>query len=240
MLLLRKSFLEVGNPLLQTVRFRGKINVQKPKPPHFERAKYLAISKPWFISKNKDKTSVELCRKNVSRQKEGIENPLQRIIAQETLTFFQSSKLIGFYHANPMKASEQFKAFAMFKKEGMLLKGYGRKTMEMAVKGTHYEAILDIWIPHTMVVFSPEPKIKELLRITRRFHQLVLIAGVYEGHFMNVEDLTKYSTILNLETAQAMLVHTLNASASKLHRQLNSHQTSLLALLEDRKKQLSD
>lgn len=48
----------------------------------------------------------------------------------------------------------------------------------------------------------------------------------------------KYSKIPNLETAQSMLVHTLNASATRLHRQLNSQQTSLSALLEDRKKQL--
>lgn len=225
-------------PFVQPKRFRGKINIQRPKPPHFVKSKYLEICKPFYASQKKGKTMTELCGFNMNRKDEVIENPFQRIIANEVLTYFQTSKLVAFYHVNHITGIDQFKAMVMFHKEGMRMKFIGKKTLEMAIKETPYEAVLDFFISRNMIVFSSEPKIKELIKINRKFPQFVLLAGIYENKLLNLDDLVKYSKIPNLETAQSMFVHTLNASASRLHRQLNSHQTSLLALLEDRKKQL--
>ncbi|KAK9879731.1 hypothetical protein WA026_006791 [Henosepilachna vigintioctopunctata] len=240
MIFTRKPLLEILNPFVQTKRLRGKINIQKPKPPHFVKATYLALTKPFFHNPKKNLPLIDLCTKASPTRKEEIENPFQKILAQEALGYFQSSKLIAFYHANPMNSIDHFKAFAAFHKEGMLMKGLGKKTLEMAIKGTPYEAVLDIYVSRNMIVFSSEPKIKQLLKISKRFPQLILMAGVYEGKFLHIDDLIKYSSIPNLETAQAMLAQNLKSSASKLHRQLNSHQTSLLALLNDRQKQISD
>ncbi|XP_044750125.1 39S ribosomal protein L10, mitochondrial [Coccinella septempunctata] len=240
MSLLRKPLLDTVTYFVQPKRFRGKINIQRPKPPHFTKAKYLEICKPIFESSKKNKTMVELCGINKNRKEEEVDNPFQRIIAKEALGYFQSSRLIAFYHFNHMTGIEQFKALSMFHKEGMHMKWLGKKTLEMALKGTPYETVLDFYMSRNMTVFSTEPKVKQLLRINKRFPQLVLLAGIYEEKFLNLDELIKLSKVPSLEMAQSMFVHTLNASANRLHRQLNSHQTSLLALLEDRKKQLDD
>nr|XP_023024250.1 39S ribosomal protein L10, mitochondrial [Leptinotarsa decemlineata] len=235
----KRALLERIYPLIQVKRFRGKINVTKPKPPHFVKASYLALTKPWFINPNKDKKPMELCRGFDEKLfKDDNDNPFQRIIAQELYRWISTSRLVVFYHHNPMNAEEEFKAFAMFKKQNMHFKKYGKKTLQMAVEGTPYETILDFYCSQNMTVFSPEPEIVKMLNITKKFRQLVLLAGILDGKFVSKDDLIKYSAIPNLQTAQVGLVQTLNSAASRLVGQLSSPQGSLVSNLEERAKQL--
>ncbi|CAH1275493.1 unnamed protein product [Diabrotica balteata] len=236
----KKAFLEAINPLIQCRRFRGKINVQKPKPPHFEKAKFLALTKPWFISPYKDKTSAELCKFNVKVNKDEEEfNPLQKIYAKEIYDRLTSSKLIVFFHYNSMKADEEFKYYAMYKKQGMELKKYGKKLIKATVKGTPYEAILDFYVTqHNIMLFCPEAEISKVLKINRKCSQLVLLAAILENRLISKDDLLKYSKIPNVETAQAELVQTMNRMGSQLVSDLNAHQTTLVSNLEERIKQL--
>lgn len=175
------AFLETITPLFQPKRFRGKINIQKPQKPHFERQKFLEVATPYFINPNKNIPDVETCNKDLKYWKEKnmhIENPYQKIIAKELYDQLDGSKLVGFYHKNPMAADVHFQAFAAFKKAGMLFKNYGKKTMEMAVKGSRFETILEFYCSSNMIVFSKEGDVKKLLKINKKFPQIVLL-GIY-------------------------------------------------------------
>lgn len=77
-----------------------------------------------------------------------------------------------------MSQEDQFKAYVLFKKQKMHFKQYGKKTLEMAVKGTPYEVILDFYVSQNMTVFSPEPAINKMLRITKKFPQLILLGNL--------------------------------------------------------------
>ncbi|VEN45821.1 unnamed protein product [Callosobruchus maculatus] len=236
----RKVLLETVTPIIQVKRFRGKVNLSRPRAPHFEKALFLELTKPWYLSNKKDKKPFELCKGFKQEKAKTQDNPFQRFIAQELHGWFTSSRLIGFYHHNPMNADDEFKAFCLFKKENMHFKKYGKKTLEMAVKETPYEAVLDFYVSQNMTVFSPEPDIKKMLKISKKFPQLVLLAAVYEGQFISKDDLMKYSMIPNIQTAQAQLVSTLNSLGSNIVTQLNTHQTTLVQNLEERSKQLQD
>ncbi|XP_018574938.1 39S ribosomal protein L10, mitochondrial [Anoplophora glabripennis] len=239
-LLSRKALFQTVSCMKQFKRFRGKINIQKPKPPHFERATFLALAKPYYINPNKGKLKVELCEGVDATKSKDVDNPFQRIIAQELYRWFTSSRLVVFYHLNPMSSEDQFKAYALFKKQKMHFKQYGKKTLEVAVKGTPYEVVLDFYVSQNMTVFSPEPDIKKMLNITKKFPQLILLAGIYEGRFVSKDELTGYSLIPNLQAAQAGFVQTLNSIGGQLVTQLNSHQTTLVAHLEERTRQLEE
>lgn len=157
-------------------RFRGKVNVRKPRAFHFQKALYLEFAKPWFLSTKKGKTATELCRGQVEEKKKDDENPLQRFIAQDLYDYFKKSKLVVFYHHNPATGNdEEFRAFAMFKKENMHFKKYGRKTMAMAIQGTPYEAVLDFYVSQNIILFSPEPDIKKVLKISKKFPHIVIL-----------------------------------------------------------------
>lgn len=156
-------------------RFRGKVNVRKPKAPHFQKALYFELAKPWFLSSRKDKTVTELCKGYIEEKEVEPENPLQRFVAQDLYKYFTKSKLVIFFHQNPGSADNEFKAYAMFKKENMHYERFGKKTLEMAVKGTPYEAVLDFYVSHNMILFSSEPDIKKVLKISKKFPHIVML-----------------------------------------------------------------
>ncbi|CAG9766065.1 unnamed protein product [Ceutorhynchus assimilis] len=237
-----KATCETVTPLIQFKRFRGKINIQRPRPPHFEKAKYLALTKPWYLPKNFGKTNVELCSKSETLlyKKQEERNIFQEIIAQELNRWFTTSKLIAFCHYNSMSKEQEFDAYLQFKNAKMHFKQYGKKTLELAVKGTPYETVLDFYISRNLTIFSPEPEIKKLLRVLKKFPQLVLMAGIYENRLLSKDELLHYSTIPNLQMAQAGLVQTLNSASVQLVSNLNSHQTTLVSHLEQRVKQLGE
>ncbi|KAF7287160.1 mitochondrial ribosomal protein L10 [Rhynchophorus ferrugineus] len=236
-LIARKAICSTLTPLIQIKRFRGKINIQRPRAPHFERAKYLALTKPWFLSqKGKD-----ICEKlNTKKKAEQEFNPFQNIIAHELYKSLNTSKLVTFCHYNPMTKEDEFNAYVMLHKEGMHFKKVGKETVSLAVKGTHYETILDFYISHNMIIFSPEPKIKKLLKILRKFPQLIPLAAIYENKLISKDELIYYSEIPDLQAAQALFVQTLNNVGSHLLSNLNSHQTTLVSHLQQRSKQLEE
>lgn len=160
--------------LIQFNRFRGKLNIQRPKQPHRELLKFLTFAKPYYISPYKDKKLSETCNIGFTYKKDE-DNPFQRIIAKELLGFFERSRLTVFYHQNPITQRDKFKAFSMFYKQNMHYKNYGKKTMQLAVTGTKYEAILDFYCSRNITVFSEKPDIKTVLKITKKFPQLVLL-----------------------------------------------------------------
>ncbi|KAK4879435.1 hypothetical protein RN001_007581 [Aquatica leii] len=234
---IQPTILKRSLPLIQAKRLRGKINIQKPKAPHHVKATFLEFTKPRFINPNLSKTSIDLCKNHVKFDKDQ-DNPFQRIIAGELYRWFQNSRLVAFFHMNPMSADQQFKAYLLFKKQNMHFKSYGKQTMKMALEGTAYEAALSLYISRNLVVFSPEPEIKKMLKAAKRFPQIVLLAAIFEGKFVSKDELMQYSLIPNLETAQANLVHTLSSIGGQLVGQLNTHQNSLVSNLEERIKQL--
>ncbi|XP_057658773.1 39S ribosomal protein L10, mitochondrial isoform X1 [Diorhabda carinulata] len=178
-LLYRKAFLQSLTPFIQCKRFRGKVNIQRPKPPHFEKAKYLALTQPWFINPNKNKPLVELCRLNRKLEKKKDLNPLRDIYAKELYNSFKNSKLIVFYHFNSMKADENFRNYALFKKQGMELKKYEREMLSAAVSGTPYETVLDFYVTsNNMILFCPEPEVNKVLKISKKCPQLIMLGKI--------------------------------------------------------------
>lgn len=164
--------------VLQLKRLRSKINIQKPKPPHHEKAKFLTITQPFLINPIMDKHPAELCKKDINLYQKDDYNPFKQIIAEELLKWFQNSRLIAFYHMNPMTSHQQSKAFLLFKKQGMHFKSYGKSTMELALKGTPYEAVLSLFVSRNMTVFSRNPEIKPLLKVTKKFPELILLGSL--------------------------------------------------------------
>lgn len=77
-----------------------------------------------------------------------------------------------------MNQEDQFRAYVLFKKQNMHFKQYGKTTLEMAVRGTPYEVVLDFYVSQNMTVFSPQPEIKKMLNIIKKFPQLILLGNL--------------------------------------------------------------
>lgn len=162
---------------------------------------------------------------------ENVENPYERILAREVLNWFNHSRLVAFFHSNPMSADDRFKVNIMLKKQNMHLKQYGKKIVRMALKETEYEPVLTLFTSRNFMVFSEEPQVAKLLKLKKRMPQFILMAGIVDDRFMNVKELERYSKMPDLQTAQAGVVAVLNSAAVRLTQNLTHHQQTLLGHL---------
>uniref|UniRef100_A0A023F7D4 Large ribosomal subunit protein uL10m n=1 Tax=Triatoma infestans TaxID=30076 RepID=A0A023F7D4_TRIIF len=222
------------SPALCTQRFK-RINVQRPRAPHYERAKVLALLKPQY----KEDPSLYLlpalkCRKQeeLKQQLIRVENPLEKIIAKEMLERFQNSKLVAFLHANPICGEDEFQAKVKLKREKMDIQIYSKYTAKLALEGTRFEAVLQLFVAHNALVFCDEPKVEVLMKTLKKIPQYILMAAIVDNRILSLSQLEKYVQLKDLSTARAHFVAQLNSVANNVVTQLNQHQTTLVTRLQ--------
>lgn len=237
----RRGLLDIVSVFVQAKRFRGKINVQKPRKPHFERALLFQAANPYYIKDESAKAKDLLCGHALGRVNKEVNgtNKLQVIYAKELLDKFKSSKLIAIYHKNPLSAEVEFNAYAAFHKINMDYKVYSKSTLELAIKDTPYQGILGMYVSQNALVFSKDPDIKKLLKVNKKFPQLIFLAAIYENNFLSKDDVVKLSSVGNIQTARAELVQTINCHSQQLVQLLDVNQQNLVSLLERRSDQLN-
>ena len=230
------NFLRTQLPGLISKRFRGKINIQRPRAPHYERARVLAVTQPIY----KPKPVNEKCVKDLEVSAAKPENPYERIIAREVVNWFEHSQFVGIFHVNSVSQEELFKMRVELHKKNISLKSYGPKIMKMALTNTKYENTLPLFEASYCILFAPEAKnVKDVLRITKKVPQLILLAGVLENRIMSRNEITQYAAMPSLQVAQAQLCNVLNSAASGLvHNVLDAHSKQLVQILDVHKDNL--
>ncbi|EDW03972.1 39S ribosomal protein L10, mitochondrial [Drosophila grimshawi] len=225
-------------PLLQLMRHRGKINIQRPKEPHYERARVVAVTQPKYPEPPKALTCFQSRAQRTAAQ---LENPYNAIIAREVRNWLDHSRLVAIFHLNSITADEIFRVRVQLHKQNMHLKSYGRKIIAQAVTGTQYEAIMPLFHSNHCIVFSPDQqRVGALLRLTRKVPQMVLLGGIVENTLLSRNELINFAQLPGLQSAQAQLVQTLNMAAGTVVQQLQAHQCNLVKVLDVHAKGGSD
>lgn len=215
---------------MQFLRYRGKINIQRPKQPHYERARVIAVTQPKYPQPPKATTCFQ---SRAQRTATEVENPYNAIIAREVRNWLDHSRLVAIFHLNSISADEIFRVRVELHKQNLHLKSYGRKIIGQAVSGTAYENILPLFHSNHCIVFSPdEQRVGALIRITRRVPQMVLLGGIVENKLLSRNELVAFSQMPSLQVAQAQLVQTLNQAAGTVVQQLQAHQVNLVKVLD--------
>lgn len=213
--------------------YRGKINIQRPRPPHYDRALFNAVTEPIVP---RPTITQECHQKRLEKQFVGAAdkeiNPYEVIIAKEVKNWLQHSKLVAIFHINSINSDDLFNVKVAFHKENMHLKAYGMSIMEKAMLGNQYEPLLPLFGAKNCIVFSEEAKIAQLLKIVKKTPQLILLAGVVENRLLSKNELVDLSKLPNLTTARAQLVGVLNSVGAGLVSNLQAHQTNFCNLLD--------
>lgn len=212
--------------MLHLLRYKSKINIQRPKQPHYERALFNAVTAPRYPEPSKTLTCFEKRTRNVE------ENPYNDIIAREVRNWLEHSKMVAVYHLNSINSDDFFDIRVQLHKQNMQLKMYGAKIIRKAVENTRYEAILSIFESQQCIVFSPEKKVFQLLKTTRKVPQMILLAGIVDDTLLSRNEFMNYAQMPNLQSVQSELVHTLNNAGSNLVRNLEAHQNSFVNVLD--------
>ncbi|KAK9510211.1 hypothetical protein O3M35_005044 [Rhynocoris fuscipes] len=232
---LRECMLRVKwSPAFCAQRFK-RINVQRPKAPHFERAKYLALLRPQFKEDPSEYLPPSLkCRKKQELEKNTVreENPFEKILAKEMFDLFEKSKLVAFLHRNPILGEDEFQAKIKFKRENMDIRVYSRHTAKLAFEGTRYEPVLKLFVTHNSLVLSDEPNVAKLMQILKKIPQYILLAAIVDNRLLSVSQLETYVRLKDLTTARAQFAAVLNNAAQNVVMRLNQQQTTLITRLQ--------
>ncbi|CAH1388401.1 unnamed protein product [Nezara viridula] len=220
-------------PRLESLRYR-RVNVQRPRPPHYIRAKYEALVKPIYKYDTIFKPPPVKCMKNeeLAVRKVEIDNPLERIIAKELYEKMESSKFIGFLHVNPISGEDKFQARVLLFREKTSIEIFSKKTVDKAVRGTIYENILPLFVTETAIIFSEEVHVDKILKVLRKIPQYVLMAGIIDKRLLSVSQLKQYAELKDITTARAGLVSLLNSFGQQIVNNITAHPRNLATQLQ--------
>lgn len=103
---------------LQFVRFRKRINIQRPAAPHYERAKVLKVCKPYYLNPREGMSLADLCEKPIEVQprKEDVVgfflliifNPRPKAVFPKSFSPWESFCLKKYWQNTTLKQNQKF------------------------------------------------------------------------------------------------------------------------------------
>ena len=160
--------------LYQQKRYRGKINIKKPKI-YFKKRVLNELLTPFFINPNKDKSLEQFCIESEEKQVEKPLGPYDQIIAREVRNWFDNSKMVVCLHVNSIKELDVFDIKVALFKENMHYKYYGTHIINNVIKNSPYEALVPLVSERTSFVFSPAINTIKLEKIIKKSKRMFVI-----------------------------------------------------------------
>lgn len=233
--------LQSENVLTQSKRFRGKINIQRPKPPHYERALFNAVTQPIYPRT----TLVDDCRKEQLEKlrKRKIEldvHPYEKILARELRETFETSEMVLICQKNPIKSYHYFNFQVALHKINVKSKVNGAKILKEALRGTKYENLLKLLNIHCCMLCGDASSIGDVLKILRKTPPIILLAGSIGDRILSKNQLVEYSKLPDLQIVRAQFAATLNAPGGQILNHLQAQQSNLCYMLDAHAKALGE
>lgn len=231
------ALLQTESLLVQCKRFRGKINIQNPRPPFYTRKLFNAVTEPVYPRK----TAIDLCHeKHALKQLEkehgekNVLHPYENILARDLFGFFNEAQMVLICHKNSMDAFEYFNFKVAMHRQNVKTKIYNRKIIKAALQDTKFHAMLPLLtqIHHNCMLFSDEWNINAVLKVLKKQPKMILLAGSLGDRFMSRSELENYAKLPDLTTMRAHFVATLNSVGGQLTNHLQAHQSNFVYMLD--------
>lgn len=219
------------------VRFKA-VRVNKPKRATWFRQSLLEISKPVWVEEQTSQNIWRNCqhalKEEERREYDDHINELEKFYVSEMVEHFEKSKMIAFFHANPMKRNNFRIAWQNGRRVGMELKDYHYRVGKAGLLGTRWENCLHFWFqfPGEMnmqpILFSPNLDPEKILKYERKVPEFVLLGCVVENRILSKKELQEMVKLPSLEQSRGELVSL-----------LGYHQQQTVQLLQSNQQQLS-
>lgn len=234
---LLSGLLQTEKFLLQSKRFGSKINVQSPRPPHYTRKLFNAVTEPVYPRK----TAIDLCHENQALKKlekdnadKSLLHPYDSILAKELFGFFDSAKMVLICQKNSMDSFDYFNFRVALHKKNIKTKIYGRKIIRAALRDSKFNAMLPLLTssPHTCMLFSDEWNVNEVLKVLKKTPKIILLAGSLGDRYLSRNDLENFAKLPDISIVRAQFVATLNSVGGQLTNHLQAHQSNFAYMLD--------
>lgn len=222
---------------MQCKRYGSKINIQRPRPPHYTRKLFNAVTEPVYPRR----TAIDFCQEQQAlkqlekdNKEKNILHPYESILAKELFDCFDSSKMILICHTNSMDGFEFFNFKVAMHKKNIQTKVFSRKIIKGAIEDTKFNAMLPLLTnsTHSCMLFSDEWNVNDVLTALKKLPKVILLAGTLGDRYMSRNELENYAKLPDLSTVRAQFVATMNSVGGQLTNHLQAHQSNLAYMLD--------
>ena len=142
----------------------------------------------------------------------------KKIYIEEMKNFFNktSSVFVTHYQGLTVKQIDQLRS--EMRKHGILFKITKNKITKLALEGTKFKRLENLFSGPTAVAFSEDAitSAKILTKFAKKNSHLKIIGGIMEEEPLSVEDVEKIATLPTLNEARAQIVGFITSPAEKI------------------------
>ena len=137
---------------------------------------------------------------------------------EEMKVFFAKTSSIFITHYQGLTVKEIDELRAEMRKHGILFKITKNKITKLALTGSKYEKLGDLFTGPTAVAFSEDPitSAKILTKFAKLNKNLKIIGGIMEEEPLSVEEVEKIATLPTLDEARSKIAGILTTPAQKI------------------------
>ena len=142
----------------------------------------------------------------------------KKIYIEEMKNFFNKKTSVLVTHYQGLKVKEIDKLRAEMRKYGILFKITKNRITKLALEGSKYGRLENLFSGPTAVAFSNNAitSARILTKFAKNNLNLKIIGGIMEKEPLSVEDVEKIATLPTLDEARAKIVGILTAPAQKI------------------------
>ncbi|XP_037005823.1 39S ribosomal protein L10, mitochondrial [Artibeus jamaicensis] len=214
-------------PTLQIVRCGSKAVTRHRRVMHFERQKLMAVTE--YIP---PKPAVNpRCLAPPPRPLQE-ETGLVRLLRREVAAVFRDNRMIAVCQNVALSAEDKLLMRHRLRKHNILMKIFPNQILKPFLEDSKYQNLLPLFVGHTMLLVSEEPKVKEMVRILRGVPFLPLLGGCVDDTILSRQGFINYSKLPSLALVQGELVGGLTLLVAQTHSLLRHQPLQLTALLD--------
>ena len=137
---------------------------------------------------------------------------------EEMKTFFKKTNSILVTHYQGLTVKQIDELRSEMRKHGILFKITKNKITKLALEGSKFKKLENLFSGPTAVAFSKDAitSAKILSNFAKRNSNLKIIGGIMEEEPLSVQDVEKIATLPTLEEARAKIIGILTASAQRI------------------------
>jgi len=240
---------QMASPLLPCTRqMSNMVRIQKPNRAGWYRQNLLAVSKPKWTPKHE---TTEDCWQDcdyakMEEEKEEYKNDtnqLDKLYARQMMELFGKSKMVAFFHTNPLSDHKFRTAWQDGRRIGAELKRYNLRIGKYGLKGTEWENCLEFFMKYDAdyleqpMLFFPEMNPKALVKYEKKVAEFHLLGAVVENRILSRAEIIGLVDMPTLDQVRAELSAILQSPAREVTRLLGANQqqlsTNLHQIIED-------
>ena len=142
----------------------------------------------------------------------------KKIYIEEMKNFFQktNSVLVTHYQGLTVKQIDELRS--EMRKHGIMFKITKNKITKLALEGTKYKKLENLFSGPTAIAFSEDAitSAKILTKFAKKNSNLKIIGGIMEEEPLSLEEVEKIATLPTLEEARSKIVGILTTPAQKI------------------------